>query len=43
MRPTRDTRDPVGVRLYVLRAATDQSVALVFCRAARGAYSCVIW
>jgi hypothetical protein len=43
MQPTRNTRDPLGVRLCVSPGVTGQSVALIFCRAARGAYSCVIW
>jgi hypothetical protein len=43
MQPTRDTRDPTSVRLYVSRAVTHQAAPFAFGRTTRGADSCVIW
>jgi hypothetical protein len=43
MQPTRDTRGPMSVRLYVSRAVTNQAAPFAFVRTARGVHSCVIW
>lgn len=43
MQPIRGTCNPMTFRLYVSRAATDQSAPRAFGRTARGANSCVIW